>query len=397
MLFDLKVMGAAGEVSQLRLEARDERSAMQQAEANGYVVLVVRRPSIGFVLPQLRRSSSFPLLLFSQELLALLESGLALLEALEALSEKEHNTSIRTVLENIITSLKEGRTLSSAFEGLSDIFPTLYVASVRASEKTGDLPEALQRYVQYQSQADVVRKKIINASIYPVLLLVVGTVVTLFLMTYVVPRFSVIYESNEKALPWMSQVLMGWGRLWSAHGKLIFLGFILAFTTFIFTVTRPQVRVWLWRQLWMLPTIGERMFMYQLTRFYRTLAMLLKSGIPIVTSLDMVSGLLDANLQQRLLQANRDIREGHSISEALEQHGLTTPVALRMLRVGERSGKMGEMMDRIAAFYDEEMARWVEWFARLFEPILMAVIGIMIGAIVVLMYLPVFELADSFN
>jgi general secretion pathway protein F len=123
--------------------------------------------------------------------------------------------------------------------------------------------------------------------------------------------------------------------------------------------------------------------------------MLLKGGIPVVQSIDMVTGLLQPVLRTRLKEAVTSIREGKPISQAMEAHGLTTPVALRMLRVGERTGDMGGMMERIATFYDEEMARWVEWFTKMFEPILMAFIGVVIGGIVILMYMPVFDLAGS--
>jgi general secretion pathway protein F len=123
--------------------------------------------------------------------------------------------------------------------------------------------------------------------------------------------------------------------------------------------------------------------------------MLLRGGTPAVSALTMASGLLPSALRDQLNQAATSIREGKSISQSMEQHGLTTPVSLRMLRVGERTGKMGEMMGRIATFYDEEMARWVDWFTKLFEPLLMAFIGLVIGGIVVLMYFPIFEVAGS--
>jgi len=158
---------------------------------------------------------------------------------------------------------------------------------------------------------------------------------------------------------------------------------------------RPTTKNWIMRRLWQIPAAGERMRIYQLARFYRTLGMLLGGGIAIVQAIKMVSDLLPPALRQDLAGAARKISEGRSISYAMETHQLATPVALRMLRVGERTGQMGEMMERIAAFHDEEMARWVEWFTRLFEPLLMAIIGVAIGAIVVLMYLPIFELAGS--
>jgi general secretion pathway protein F len=125
--------------------------------------------------------------------------------------------------------------------------------------------------------------------------------------------------------------------------------------------------------------------------------MLLKGGMPLVAALDMGAQLLHPVLRARLAAASQSIREGRSVSESLDANALTTPVALRMLAVGEKSGNMGEMMDKIAIFHDEEMSRWVEWFTRLFEPILMALIGLVIGGIVILMYMPVFELAGSLN
>ena len=160
-------------------------------------------------------------------------------------------------------------------------------------------------------------------------------------------------------------------------------------------LTLSAVRSWIVAQLWKIPALGERMRLYQLARFYRTLGMLLRGGTPVVTALDMAAGLLSPALRGSLAAAALAIREGRSISEAMSMHNLTTPVALRMLRVGERSGRMDEMMERVAAFCDDEISRWVDWFTRLFEPLLMAFIGIVIGVIVVLMYLPVFELAGS--
>ena len=149
------------------------------------------------------------------------------------------------------------------------------------------------------------------------------------------------------------------------------------------------------RQITRIPAIGERVRVYQLTRFYRTVGMLLAGGTPVTQALMMVSGLLNQGLRPRLDAAIRMIKEGQPISVALDAQGLTTPVSLRMLRVGERTGMMGDMMERSAAFHEETLERWVERFTRTFEPLLMAAIGIVIGGIVLLMYFPIFELAGN--
>jgi general secretion pathway protein F len=159
--------------------------------------------------------------------------------------------------------------------------------------------------------------------------------------------------------------------------------------------TQPATRALLLRGLRALPALDERLRVYQLTRFYRTLGMLQSGGIPIVAALSMVSGLLDPQLRVRLAGASAAIREGKPMSVAMDANGLVTPVALRLLRVGERTGRMGEMMERIARFHEDEFARWVDLFVKAVGPILMALIGLAIGGVVLLMYLPIFELAGS--
>ena len=162
-------------------------------------------------------------------------------------------------------------------------------------------------------------------------------------------------------------------------------------------VSRSAFRANIMRLLWRIAAIGERMRVYSLARFYKTLGMLLRGGIPITQALEMVSGLLQPHFRPNVEAAAQHIREGKTISSAMELEGLTTAVGNRMLRVGERTGLMGDMMERIGNFHDEEIARWVEWTTKLIEPLLMAVIGIVIGGIIILMYMPIFELAGSIN
>ncbi len=378
----------------LPFDAADAAEATRQAEGQGYRILSVKGGS-AWRFNLARRSGRFPIMLFSQELLALLDAGLTLVEAMEALAEKEHHHDTKRVLDQIIARLYEGQTFSQALTQFPVAFPRLYVATVRASEKSGNMLDALTRYVSYQSQLEVVRKKLVSASIYPVLLMGVGGLVTLFLLAYVVPKFSHVYEDMGGELPLLSQLLMRWGKLLEAHGATVLAGCLAVLATLGYLASRPAFRLWLGNKLWQIPAVGERMRLYQLARFYRTLGMLLSGGMPAVVAMDMASGLLTPSLCGNLRQAAQWVREGRSLSESMEAHQLTTPVALRMLRVGERTGNMGAMMERIASFYDEEMARWVDWFTRLFEPILMALIGVVIGGIVVLMYMPIFELAGS--
>ena len=394
MRFEIRALRAGAGATTLRLDASDADAAMEQVRQQGYDVLKIKatRTLAGLSSSEAR---SFPLGLFSQELLTLLEAGLPVVDSIETLKEKEVKAERQRLLARVVTYLYEGLSLSQALEQFPSVFPPLFVATVRASEKTGDLPEALGRYVTYQAQLDVVRKKIVSAAIYPLLLGAVGLLVIVFLMSYVVPRFAKIFEEIGGDIPFTSRMLIKWGTLVHDHGWSMLLGIVIVVVAGVLWLLRPATRNWIFERMTAIPAIGERLRMYQLARFYRTVGMLLRGGIPIMPSLQMTADLLKGHLRHRLSEAANKVREGMPISVAMEAFALTTPVSLRMLRVGERTGRMGEMMERIARFYDDEIARWVDWFVRLFEPLLMAFIGVIIGGIVVMMYFPIFELAGS--
>ena len=393
MRFIVKILQADAGIAAMVLEAADAADAGGQAAAQGHAVVSVARAPL---LERLRAPSSsrFPLLLFSRELLSLLDSGITIVEAIETLAEKESRPGVRLVLQRIIAGLREGRPFSATLEESPQDFAPLYVATVRASERTSGLGEALGRYIAYATQLESLRGRLVSAAIYPVLLVAVSGLVILFLMGYVVPRFSHIYEDMGGDLPFLSRLLLHWGKA-VEHYWPVLLGIAAALVAgFAQGGGRMLVR-WTVRFMWRFPAVGERMRVFELARLYRTLGMLLRGGIAIVPALEMVEGLLSAALRVRLADAMRAIREGHAISHAFETGGLTTAVALRMLRVGERAGNMGEMMERVAAFHDEEMARWAEWATRLIGPLLMLLMGVLIGGIVILMYLPIFQLAES--
>jgi general secretion pathway protein F len=391
MQFEIKAWDAVNGVLTYAVDAPDEADARRQVLEQG------RQPIAVTVRTQLfaSRAARVPLVSFSQELVSLLDAGLSLVESIEALTEKEAQPAVRRALEQIRARLFEGRPLSAALAEQPDSFPPLYVATVRASERSGAIREALVRYVAYQQQVDVLRKKVISASIYPAVLCVAGLLVTFFLLGYVVPRFSGIYEDMGSQLPLASRLLIKWGHLLEDHGMAVGLGFLALLAAAAYGVTRPRFRAAVGARIARIPALGRQLHTYQLARLYRTVGMLLRGGMPAVTALRMSEGLLGEALRPSLVTATLAISEGQSLANALEKHGLTTPVAVRMLRVGERSGNMGEMMERIAAFYDEELARAVDLLTRLIEPLLMTVIGLIIGVIVVLMYFPIFELAGS--
>jgi general secretion pathway protein F len=393
MRFNLHALDSAQQVVALSLDAASEAAAREVAGSRGLAVFSVAAGR--HWQPRLAKKSAFRPALFSIELRSLLAAGLNLVEALQTLNEKETAGERSEVLSAMLAAINRGEPFSQAVAGFPQHFSPLYVATIKASERTGNVKEALSRYIAYQEELERVKKKVVSASIYPAILMIVGALVLGFLMLYVVPRFAQVYEDMAHSLPLFSRLLLSFGSFVGKHGFFLLSVFILAAGAAAWALGRPGVRSALRNRLWRLPAVGERMKVYQLARLYRTAGMLMRAGIPAVRALEMVEELLASHLRPQLRQARALIEQGHAMSAALGAAGLATPVATRMMLVGERSGDMGRMLGEIARFHDDEVARFVDWFTRAFEPLLMTVLGLAVGLVVVLMYMPIFELAGN--
>jgi general secretion pathway protein F len=265
--------------------------AAQRALAQG--MQIVSQQEIGPTSADNHRSSSrFPTLLFSQQLLALLESGLTLTEAIHTLLAKESSSPHRQIVRQVDEALAQGLNFSTALAQLPAAFPEIYVATVRAAERTGDLAQALSRYIAYQQQFDDIRKKLVSAAIYPAMLLLVGGFVTLFLLGYVVPRFSTVYESAGRELPWASSVLLAFGQIIHRFSLEIFVAATMGVLTAYVFLRRLTTRASIARGFMRLPWLARQIHVFQLARFYRGLSLLLTSGIALPQAMAMVSGLL---------------------------------------------------------------------------------------------------------
>jgi general secretion pathway protein F len=390
----LRVQGGDGRVQVIEFSDASEAEAVRRVVSRGFKVLAIDAASGGSD-GTAGAGARFPLVLFSQELLALLDAGLNLTEALGTLLAKERQPAVRAVLADVLGALRQGRNFSDVLAATPQHFPDVYVATVRASERTGDLPRALARYIAYQLQFETIRKKLISAAIYPAMLLAVGSFVTLFLLGYVVPRFASVYESAGRDLPWLSAALLSFGMLIHAHWQFALAAVVLGAAGLVVGLSRPRGRAWMLEQGLRLPWLAAKAEEFRLTRFYRAVSLLLASGIALPRALGMVTGLLGPAQQARLAQSRLAVEQGQSLSHALTSAGLAGAVAESLIKVGERSGQLAEMLERTARFHDDDFARWIDWASRLLEPVLMTVIGIVIGTVVVLMYMPIFELAGS--
>lgn len=390
----LRVRTADGSARTIDVAAADEAEAVRRALRRGHAVLGVERGAAARGSITTGRTD-FSLLLFSQELLALLDAGLNLTESLRTLRAKERKAGAKALLARIVDDVSQGASFSDVLARWPQQFPPVYVATVRASERTGDLAPALARFITYQLQIDGLRRKLVAAAIYPAMLLGVGALVTLFLLGYVVPRFAAVYESAGRALPWMSQMLLALGRAIGDHALAALAALIGSTALAAAMLLRHGGRAFVVDRLLALPWLARRSEEFRLARFYRAVSLLLASGIAVPRAMAMVDGLVGAAQRARLARAREHVEHGRSLSAALLDEGLASPVAQSLLAVGERSGQLADMLERTARFHDDEFARWVDFASRLLEPVLMLVIGLVIGAVVVLMYMPIFELAGS--
>jgi general secretion pathway protein F len=391
MQFEVRALDTRQQLETLLLDALDEADARAQVLTQRLTpITVVARKNFG-----LAGQATFPLLLFAQELQALLAAGLSVIESLDTLIEKDAQAARKAVLRRLAQHLREGRRLSDAMRQQPRAFTPLFVGVVQAAEGTSDLPRALSRYIDYETRLEGVRHKVVSAAIYPAILLAVGGAVSLFLLGYVVPRFASVYQGSGRPLPWTSQLLMGWGQFAGDYAAWLFSGFLAAAAAVAWWGRRRFADGGWWRALRLLPGARPRLEILELSRLYLTLGMLLEGGIPVQQALKLSGAVVDAGKHAALDGVRINVESGDSFSAALDRHGLATPVALRLLRVGEQTGQLGVMLSRTAAFYEGETSRWIERFTKAFEPVLMAAIGLVIGLIVILLYMPVFDLAGT--
>ncbi|SMC16573.1 general secretion pathway protein F [Andreprevotia lacus DSM 23236] len=380
----------AGRLQEMELDAGSEDELRERLAAQG-AKLVSAQAQAKF---SFGKKNVFGLSLFTQELIALLEAGLTLVEAIETLREKSGQDGNSVVLTRLIEGLYQGLTLSRVLGQMPEHFPPLYIATVGSAEKTGHLAEALKRYHHYESRLASVKKKIWSALVYPMVIITIGGGIMLFLLFYVIPKFSQIYASM-KNLPPAAEMMLWWGELVHANGQFLFAAIIGAIAVTVMLLRTQAVKSSLAEWFWRLPKMETYRTLFSLTRFYRTVGLLLAGGLSIVAAMELAAQLLPSTMRLALAQAIVDIKSGQGVSSTLPRYGLTTPVAERLLRVGEQSGELATMCERSAQFCDEELDRAIDMFTRLFEPVLMLFIGVLIGGIVFLLYMPIFELAGS--
>ncbi len=396
--FVCKYGTSGGEILERIYVADSEKNLRDQMEQQGYYVFGIQRKlqatSVVKSLLSLKRKkvSDKQFMIFNQELAALIHSGLPLLRSLELLMERIDNAEFSVILENVYQKVKSGTSLSESFSMYPEVFPRVYTASILAGEKSGTLEQVIRRYLTYMKISIAIRTKVVSSMIYPALLLMLSFGVIGVLVGYVIPKFTEFYSGFGGDLPLVTKVLIGTSGFVRSNFILIAIvvvGSLLALRVYI--KTSEKARIALDRLKLRIPYIGTLWTKFSVSQLMRTLHTLLAGGIPLVNAIDVAASAVGNTLiSKRLESVSQHVKEGDTLWSSLKQTTLMTHMAIEMVKVGEETGSLEEMLRNISDFYDEEIDTNLTNVLSIIEPVMLIVMGMVIAVILLAMYYPLF-------
>jgi type IV pilus assembly protein PilC len=335
------------------------------------------------------------LVLFTRQLATMIDAGLAMVQSLQALAEQTTNKVMRDVIRDVCARVESGDSFSEALQKHPKVFSRLYVSMVAAGEKGGLLAEILARLATYLENTARLRKKVKSAMMYPTVVTIVAILITIFLLVKVVPVFGEIYSSFDAKLPGPTQFMIDLSQFVKRYILLLLVGGVAAAYSWLYFIKTP-----VGRKLWdsyriRMPVFGTLAHKICLARFARTMASLVRSGVPILEVLQIVSQTVGNVVMETAIKAAAvDIERGEGISTALGKHPVFPVMIIRMITAGEQTGKIDNMLERVANFLDDEVETALSGLTSLIEPILIVVLGIIIGGMVICMFLPIFKMSE---
>jgi type IV pilus assembly protein PilC len=370
--------------------AADAAELRQELEGRGYLVLKLDKKKTGF---RGGRSSAKEFLLFNQEFSTLVKAGLTILQALEILQKRMEKPGFRTALQSIIHDIKGGTALSDAMAKHPAHFPPLYTATVRAGEKSGALVDVLLRYITYQKKMIAVMTKLKTSLAYPVFLVFALIIVLGIFFLYVIPNFTKMYSDQAGSLPFLTNLLIEVTGVLTRYAPVILAGLVAASAALYWWRKTTPGRNALDSAKLKIPLVRSLITQYLLAQITRTLATVLRGGIPLVQALDTTAGVISNRaMARRLSEARVLLTEGVSLAESFERTRVAPDITVRMIEVGESSGDLPQMLEDVADYYDQEVENRLTALTTMIEPVLMLAMGLIMAVIVVALYLPIFEM-----
>lgn len=398
----LKYADVRGEMHQQVAEGASERELRDRLTQQGFLVYSIkpRNEAGGLNMTIGSKGKKINLekfLIFNQQFVTLIRAGLPILKSLDLLAERLTDAKLSKHVRAVREEVRNGAMLSDAFSR-QGVFPAIYVTSVLAGERSGALPEVLERFITYQRLALSVRKKLIVSLMYPAVLVFLAIALIAFLVTFVVPRFATLYTTMGAELPAPTQFLIALGTTARDYVVAGFAALVVGVVAFRFWSRTEAGRETVDRFLLKLPFVGDVWMKYQVAQFSRVLGTLLVGGIPLMQALDTASDSLGTMVLKRVLvQSAKLVREGQSLSQSLRSTKLFPSLSLDMIEVGESTGALPAMLTSVAEFYEDDVSTRVTASLTLIEPVIMICMGLFIGFVLISLYLPIFSLADSMH
>jgi type IV pilus assembly protein PilC len=399
MEFRCRLGTPGGEIIEGVYAADSEERLRREFEEKGLYVLAIQRAgraALGsFKLPQRNRISTREFLVFNQELATLLKAGMPLVQSLDILRQRVANPLLKSVVDDVYDRVRAGSSLSEAFEAQGNLFPGVYTASLLAGEKSGSLEQVIRRYVAYVKVISGVKRKTISALIYPCILLALSCVVVGIIVLRVVPEFGAFYNSFDRELPLSTRIIVSVSNFAVAYFFIVVLAIAAVVFAFVAWLKRPGNRRRFDKWILGVPTLGPIAQKFATSQATRTLATLLGGGIPLVNAIDVSArSISNKYLAQELAKAAQQVREGRALASAMMLSGAFPDVAIKMVEVGESTGALQEMLNSLSEFYDEEIETSLTRFITIVEPALLVIMGIIIAALLLSLYMPLFNLSS---
>ena len=399
-VFAYRVARPDGSTIHGQVEGENESLVRAKLESQGLLVFNLRCRGNASVKTETSWSwGKLPLgqfLVFNQELLALVKSGLPILRIWDLLIERAGHAGFQGALRDVRENIRGGASASEALAKHPGYFPELYVATVKAGEQSGNLPEVLLRYIAYLKLMVGLRQKVKKAISYPIVLIGIGVAVVGFLLTYVMPTFVSVYGESAKALPWATQVLLDWvmhAESQIVPAAVVVVGIMLGTHAYYAT---PGGQLAIDRLVLKLPLVGQIAVQHNTIQLARTLGTILAGGTPLIDALQGARGAVSNRwIAQELIGAVNQIREGATLAGALDGPRVLPKLAIEMLSVGEETGSLDAMLRDVAEFYEADLDTRLMQLTTWIEPVLLLVMGVLVGGIVIVMYLPVFQMAGA--
>jgi type IV pilus assembly protein PilC len=396
--FILRVGTPEGEVVERQVSAASLRAAQEEMRRQGLHVFAVKRGSTQLrdFIPRIGRAvSTEQFLLFNQELIALVRAGLPIIQSFDILLDRQKNPRFREILAEIREKLTSGVALSDAFAAYGNLFPPIYATSIRSGERSGDLEGVLKRFLRYQKMIVNLRKRVVGALVYPAILVFMSGAMVFVMLTWVIPRFAEFFTGFGAELPWFTSVMIKVANFMSENVLLI-LGAVILTSILVNRWVKTSGRL-MWDSIKLrIPLVGGVLHRFAIMQFTQSLGTLLAGGTPMVPSIEIASQSVTNQLvSSKIAGIVQNVREGEPLWRSLDNTKVVSDLAVEMIKVGESTGALTEMLANVSEFYDEEIEARLARLVSAIEPVILVFMGGVIGVLLYAFYLPLFRLSQA--